>query len=1051
MNFPKIIFAASIIAVFAFAVPSADALTDEEIKALIMQLQEQIAQLQKQLAETEPQAWCHTFDINMKIGGTGSEVMALQTALEKEGLYTVFEGQEFALFDESLASAVVGFQEKYKSEILAPFRLAHGTGFVGSSTRAKLNRLYACSATQATPAPTPIPTPVPTPTPTPPTGSQPSLTVRSPNGGEELFDGVGYPITWHTGGYARISIYLDKPDPTVASKIIANNVANTGSYHWTIANVDRGSYKIRVCEYRDSSLPYAAVECDMSDGYFNIAKASAAAAPEMVYPVNGQVLNHGFPNQYIFKAKPVAGARYLFGFFQDGAMVYENWRDNQQLSSNGEFIITPSNSFYSKLKEGNAQVWVRAWLNNQWSEARVITIKLVSQTSTIPSTQPSITVSPLNPNGEILQKGTTRYVNLKFSPSVPLGGFVVNLIPATTDTYAVAHLKTCGTASDYIADSVVPPNVSWQWKVGYDVDGKEIPNDSYRVLVYDCGSKNDSVWTGSVASAKSSVFSIVSATTTTPSITVLSPNGGEQLQKGATQTITWSSSNVSQVYIKLRKGTDTYHGTEGAVSDIISNTGSYQWTIPTTLPDGSDYSIRVVDSAGTISDDSNSDFSIAIPSITVLSPNGGEQLQIGSTYRIRWSSAGMYNVKIYIVNDTNTGSGSTNYVIPYNNGWSASTGFYDWTITSQQLPVGTSNERYKIRIDSNENSSIFDSSDGYFTIVGAEVSAPSIKILSPNGGENWKIGETRDITWSYSGPASKTVQIELALPAADGPIITSNVAASAQRYSWLIPDIDVSSLSEYRVIIREPAPTYTLLDSSDSYFSIGEPPYITSVSPTSGTSNDMITVYGSDLVDTPAVAVTIEFLKNGVVKGSQSSGISTRFDGLSLKFQLSGLFVENAETGAYQIRVVNSNGTSNAVNFTITEASSQPSLTVLAPNGGGLLFPGAAEVTWKSTGISADQPINIISLVGVDGTEWHLKYDAPNDGYEVVNLPSFDKSGSFKIKLETSVNKQQVIDLSDTYFNLIPPVSSLKNIEDQTASIADAVSKLLESLKGFTP
>jgi len=38
-------------------------------------------------------------------------------------------------------SAVIDFQEKYRSEILTPAGLEHGSGYVGSYTRAKLNDL----------------------------------------------------------------------------------------------------------------------------------------------------------------------------------------------------------------------------------------------------------------------------------------------------------------------------------------------------------------------------------------------------------------------------------------------------------------------------------------------------------------------------------------------------------------------------------------------------------------------------------------------------------------------------------------------------------------------------------------------------------------------------------------------------------------------------------------------------------------------------------------------------------------------------------------------
>ena len=51
-----------------------------------------------------------------------------------EGIIT---GNFFTLTQQ----AVIRFQEKYASEILTPLGLASGTGYVGSSTRAKINEL----------------------------------------------------------------------------------------------------------------------------------------------------------------------------------------------------------------------------------------------------------------------------------------------------------------------------------------------------------------------------------------------------------------------------------------------------------------------------------------------------------------------------------------------------------------------------------------------------------------------------------------------------------------------------------------------------------------------------------------------------------------------------------------------------------------------------------------------------------------------------------------------------------------------------------------------
>jgi len=85
--------------------------------------------------------FCYNFNSNLSMGQNGSAVIALQTALQKDGESVSIT----STFDEQTASAVTGFQEKYISDILTPVGLNHGTGYVGVSTRAKLNSLYGCS------------------------------------------------------------------------------------------------------------------------------------------------------------------------------------------------------------------------------------------------------------------------------------------------------------------------------------------------------------------------------------------------------------------------------------------------------------------------------------------------------------------------------------------------------------------------------------------------------------------------------------------------------------------------------------------------------------------------------------------------------------------------------------------------------------------------------------------------------------------------------------------------------------------------------------------
>src|SRR4030043_575472 len=117
-------FLAVCVFLFCFNMSAAKDMTTAEIQALIQSLQQQIAELQKQLTGTEekPTAWCFDFDVNLRVGDTTAITCYLQTALQKEGFETEIEktAEGSCKFNEELASAISGFQQKYADEILKP-------------------------------------------------------------------------------------------------------------------------------------------------------------------------------------------------------------------------------------------------------------------------------------------------------------------------------------------------------------------------------------------------------------------------------------------------------------------------------------------------------------------------------------------------------------------------------------------------------------------------------------------------------------------------------------------------------------------------------------------------------------------------------------------------------------------------------------------------------------------------------------------------------------------------------------------------------------------
>ena len=83
---------------------------------------------------------CQKINNNLYFGLlNNNEVSCLQEFLKNEGVYP--EGLITGNFLSLTYKAVINFQEKYSNEILLPFNLEKGTGYVGEKTREKINQI----------------------------------------------------------------------------------------------------------------------------------------------------------------------------------------------------------------------------------------------------------------------------------------------------------------------------------------------------------------------------------------------------------------------------------------------------------------------------------------------------------------------------------------------------------------------------------------------------------------------------------------------------------------------------------------------------------------------------------------------------------------------------------------------------------------------------------------------------------------------------------------------------------------------------------------------
>lgn len=125
---------------------------------------------------------------------------------------------------------------------------------------------------------------------------------------------------------------------------------------------------------------------------------------------------------------------------------------------------------------------------------------------------------------------------------------------------------------------------------------------------------------------------------------LLSPNGGQSWPRGSLQTVTWSfeGSPGTQVKILLLNGSLTKRV---ITRNADMQSGSYRWRVPADMPKGDNYRIRIISVQNpSLLDSSAQPFAIGMAppgtKLTMISPNGGESWQRGTTQAIAWSFSG---------------------------------------------------------------------------------------------------------------------------------------------------------------------------------------------------------------------------------------------------------------------------------------------------------------------------------------------------------------------------------------------------------------------------
>lgn len=169
-----------------------------------------------------------------------------------------------------------------------------------------------------------------------------------------------------------------------------------------------------------------------------------------------------------------------------------------------------------------------------------------------------------------------------------------------------------------------------------------------------------------------------------PVVSVTSPNGGETVTAGASRSVTWSASdNVAVATVDL-----DYSANGGsswsAIASGLGNSGSFAWPVPNAPSTQALVRVTARDAAGNLaSDASNAMFSIAdqtAPTVAVLSPDGGEAWDAGSTHAVTWNAADNVGVDSVNVDYSRSGAGGPWLAVQHG---VANLGTLGWTLPAQ--------------------------------------------------------------------------------------------------------------------------------------------------------------------------------------------------------------------------------------------------------------------------------------------------------------------------------------------------------------------------------
>lgn len=245
----------------------------------------------------------------------------------------------------------------------------------------------------------------------------------------------------------------------------------------------------------------------------------------------------------------------------------------------------------------------------------------------------------------------------------------------------------------------------------------------------------------STSDQSDAVFTISDASAPT-SAGVTAPAAGANLANGSTQTVSWTASdNVGLASCSLYYNVD-----DGAWNPITLVTGAttYDWTVSASVTSNAKIKAVIFDAAGNSAEAISGAFTVSqadlqnptVSNVT-LSP-GGSTVEAGTQQVITWTEADDIGVVACTVLVTYDGGATWTALASV----AAGTGQYSWQTDATTLAASC---QIMVKAVDGVGKTGTGSSASFAM---ADLTAPTVTLNSPAGGDSWPGGSSQDITWT---------------------------------------------------------------------------------------------------------------------------------------------------------------------------------------------------------------------------------------------------------------------------------------------------------------